>query len=59
MDKDLRMAAALAQDLGVPAPGLAATGDLLSQATEVLGGEADHTAFIRYLEGLPTPGEGS
>ena len=51
MSKDLRMAAALAGDLGVEAKGLAACAELYARALEVLGGKADHTEIMKLIEG--------
>ena len=50
MAKDLRMAAALARDLGAEAPGLAACAELYARAVERLGETADHTEVMRLIE---------
>lgn len=51
MAKDLKLAAALARDLGVEAEGLAACAELYAKAVEALGGAADHTKVMRLIEG--------
>ena len=51
MAKDLRMAAALAGDMGVDAGGLVACRDLYDQAEAALGPKADHTEVMRLIEG--------
>jgi 3-hydroxyisobutyrate dehydrogenase len=51
MFKDLRMAHALAGDMAVDAPGLAASAELYAKAVEVLGEAADHTEVMRLIEG--------
>jgi len=50
MAKDLKLAAALASDLGVGAQGLAACEALYRKAAERLGGAADHTEVMRLIE---------
>lgn len=52
MAKDLRTAAELAEQLGVPAPLARLTADLWTDAQEKLGAAPDHTEIYRYLEGL-------
>ena len=49
MAKDLRMAHALAGDMGVEAPGLAACAELYRQALEMLGDGADHTEVMKRI----------
>jgi len=51
MGKDLRMAHALADDMEVDAPGLAACAKLYARAVTELGGKADHTEVMRVIEG--------
>jgi 3-hydroxyisobutyrate dehydrogenase len=51
MAKDLRMAHALAGDMGAQAPGLAACAELYARAEAALGGKADHTAVMKVIEG--------
>lgn len=51
MAKDLKMAAALAGDMGVDAEGLAACAELYARAVEALGDGADHTEIMRLIEG--------
>lgn len=51
MAKDLRMAHALAGDMAVDAPGLAACAGLYARAEEALGGKADHTAVMKVIAG--------
>ena len=50
MAKDLRMAAALARDLGVNGEGLAACRDLYDRSEAALGPKADHTEVMRLIE---------
>ncbi len=50
MRKDVGMAKALAEALGLQAPWLRACGSLLDAATEDLEAGADHTAAFAYLE---------
>ena len=50
MTKDLRMAAALARDLGVAAPGLGSCADLYARALEMLGEGSDHTEVMKIFE---------
>jgi 3-hydroxyisobutyrate dehydrogenase len=50
MSKDLRMAHALAGDMEVDAPGLAACAELYARAVAELGGKADHTEVMRVIE---------
>jgi len=52
MAKDLRMAAALARDLGVKAQGLADCAELYAKAAGALGEGTDHTEVMRLIEGL-------
>ncbi len=54
MAKDLKMAAALAGDMGVEAEGLAACAELYAKAVEALGDGADHTEIMRLIEAGPT-----
>ncbi len=58
MAKDLRMAAALAADLKVPAEGLAACRDLYDRAEAALGPKADHTEVMRIIESLTGEADG-
>ncbi len=51
MTKDLDMAHALAGDMEVEAPGLAACAELYARAVEALGGKADHTEVMRVIAG--------
>ena len=51
MEKDLRMANALAGDMEVDAPGLAACAGLYARAMAELGGKADHTEVMKVIEG--------
>jgi 3-hydroxyisobutyrate dehydrogenase len=51
MAKDVRAAADLAAELGVPLPGLSAARSLWGDAAEALGEGADHTEIYRYLIG--------
>jgi 3-hydroxyisobutyrate dehydrogenase len=53
MAKDLRMAHALAGDMAVDAPGLAACAELYARAEEALGGMADHTAVMKVIGDKP------
>ena len=50
LDKDVAMARALAEQLGVRADHLTWISTLLSDAYAELGDEADHTALYQYLE---------
>ena len=50
MNKDVGMAASLANELGVKAVELDFCSDLLGKALEELGPTADHTAVMKYLE---------
>jgi 3-hydroxyisobutyrate dehydrogenase len=52
MAKDVGIAAALARDLGVPAPYLRKTLEMWLDAQRKLPADADHTEIYRYLEGL-------
>jgi 3-hydroxyisobutyrate dehydrogenase len=52
MAKDVGIAAALARDLGVPAPYLRKTLEMWLDAQRKLPPNADHTEIYRYLEGL-------
>jgi len=52
MAKDLRTAAELAEQLGVPAPLSRTTADLWTEAQAKLGAGSDHTEIYRFLEGL-------
>lgn len=49
MAKDLELARALAGDMAVEAPGLAACAELYARAAKALGGKADHTAVMRVI----------
>lgn len=50
LDKDVKIARSLAEDLDVRADYLDRVSDLLGAALEELGDEADHTALYKYLE---------
>ena len=50
LDKDVKIARSLAEDLDVRADYLDRVSDLLGTALEDLGDEADHTALYKYLE---------
>jgi 3-hydroxyisobutyrate dehydrogenase len=52
MAKDVGIAAALAKDLGVPAPYLRKTLEMWLDAQRTLPPDADHTEIYRYLEKL-------
>lgn len=49
MAKDLELARALAGDMAVEAPGLAACAELYARAAKALGGKADHTAVMKVI----------
>lgn len=51
LEKDVGMARRLAADLGVEAATLAEVSDYLTNAMQVLGRDADHTAVYLYAEG--------
>jgi 3-hydroxyisobutyrate dehydrogenase len=51
MAKDLSLAAALAGDMAVEVPGLAACAGLYARAVQALGGAADHTEVMRVVAG--------
>jgi 3-hydroxyisobutyrate dehydrogenase len=51
MAKDLSLAAALAGDMSVETPGLAACAKLYAEAAAALGGAADHTEVMRLIAG--------
>ncbi len=55
MRKDIGMAKALAEDLGLSPALLGACSGLYDAASEALGPEADHTEVFRYLEEVMTP----
>ena len=48
--KDVGMAKALADDLGLAMPLMSACSALLDRASDVLGPQADHTEVFRYIE---------
>lgn len=50
MDKDLRIAADLARDVGVPSPLTQLTSELIHAARIALGEEADHVEAVRVIE---------
>lgn len=50
MLKDLTLGESMAQDLGVPAEGLAAAKALFARAVDTLGGNEDHSALIKILD---------
>ena len=50
MSKDLTLGEQMAQDLGVPADGLAAIRVLFRRAVEELGSDEDHSAVIKILD---------
>jgi 3-hydroxyisobutyrate dehydrogenase len=56
LNKDVGMARALAEELGVAADGLDYVASQLAHALKALGADADHTAVYEYIEG---PGEGA
>lgn len=49
MEKDVGMARALAEELGISAEELALVGAILGKALEMLGSSADHTAVYDYV----------
>ncbi len=60
MSKDVGMARALAQALGVPADELAFVANLLEKAAAALGPGADHTAVYRYVaDAAAAPAKGA
>jgi len=50
--KDVKIAADLAEDIRINAPLVRASRDLIQRARECIGGEADHTAAVKYWEKL-------
>jgi len=52
MAKDLRIAADLAEELGLAADGAARAAELWASASVALGGDADHTEIYRYHAAL-------
>ena len=50
--KDVKIAADLAEDIQINAPLVRASRDLILRAREAVGGDADHTAAIKYWEAL-------
>lgn len=58
LDKDVRIARELAENLNVRADYLDNVSGLLADALEELGDEADHTALYKYLRKLAEEGRG-
>ncbi|MEM8689826.1 MAG: NAD(P)-dependent oxidoreductase [Pseudomonadota bacterium] len=52
MTKDVKAAAAMAEELGLSAPGLTREAELWSDASAATDRDADHTEIFRYLEDL-------
>ena len=52
MQKDVRMARTLADELGIPGEELELVGRMLGRALEKLGPTADHTAIYQYVSKL-------
>jgi 3-hydroxyisobutyrate dehydrogenase len=50
--KDVKIAADLAEDIGVNAPLAGASRDLILRARDAVGADADHTAAVKYWEAL-------
>lgn len=50
IDKDMKIAAALLREQGIPSPLLQLTAELTSAAHLALGEEADHVETVRYIE---------
>lgn len=50
--KDVKIAADLAEDMRINAPLARASRDVILRAREIVGGEADHTAAVKYWEKL-------
>ena len=59
LDKDVKIARALAQSLDVRADYLDRVSGLLGEALEELGDEADHTALFKHIEKRAAEGRGS
>jgi 3-hydroxyisobutyrate dehydrogenase len=56
MNKDVAIARDLAAALDIPAPILEHVSDILNDALDALGDEADHTELYRYVEELSMKG---
>jgi 3-hydroxyisobutyrate dehydrogenase len=52
LTKDVKIAADLAEDIHINAPLARASRDVILRAREVVGGDADHTAAVKYWEKL-------
>ncbi len=52
LSKDVKIAADLAEDIRINAPLARASRDLMLRLREVVGGDADHTAAVKYWERL-------
>jgi 3-hydroxyisobutyrate dehydrogenase len=52
LSKDVKIAADLAEDIRVNAPLARASRDLMLRLREVVAGDADHTAAVKYWERL-------
>ena len=52
LSKDVKIAADLAEDIHINAPLARASRDLILRAREAVGGDADHTAAVKYWESL-------
>ena len=50
--KDVKIAADLAEDIGINAPLAGASRDLILRARDAVGADADHTAAVKYWEAL-------
>lgn len=55
MDKDVGMARALAEELGIAAEELSLVSDMLGEALKHLGPDADHTAVYKFVEDVAAP----
>jgi 3-hydroxyisobutyrate dehydrogenase len=55
MEKDVGMAQALAEELGISAEQLSLVSDLLQEAAKLLGPGADHTAVYKFIEDVAAP----
>ncbi|MBV8747573.1 MAG: NAD(P)-dependent oxidoreductase [Xanthobacteraceae bacterium] len=52
LSKDVKIAADLAEDIRVNAPLARASRDLMLRVRDIVGGDADHTAAVKYWERL-------
>jgi 3-hydroxyisobutyrate dehydrogenase-like beta-hydroxyacid dehydrogenase len=52
LSKDVKIAADLAEDICINAPLVRASRDLMLRVREAVGGDADHTAAVKYWERL-------